>query len=312
MNSFHLISIQSFRLVSSLILMLLFTQNLTAQLTQVINRQGKLSLVVDGCGTNNFSCNITIEKPIGATTVNEVWVIVGVKGLGGSDPGSTPVTFNNNITPVLSNLANPSRYGNVTSSFSNLFNNMTAGTTMNISIWESNTSEIEGVGMFVIWDNPSAPETLLSLSLGQTTTSDGIVTTVNTAAPINTSNSDFAVFGGVAINFSTGDASQISNFIVNGTTITNQLGGLDDGQAVADGELWTIGGYGDSPTTGNADELLDLTSAIPNGSTSISFSTSSAHLYDYLNAIYICAEGVPPEEPACSVSNVVPELIINP
>ena len=208
----------------------------------------------------------------------------------------TPVTFNGSITPTFPNLVASSRYANVTAEFSALFDSAIPGTSITISSAEVDTTDTEGVSLYVVWNVPTAAqETIINLALGSVATSVGSNLTINYLNPVDTSVPGFSGYFGATLSFSTGDAFQISTLTVNGTVVTTQLGGFDDSDspAIIDGQLYTSGGTGDSITANDNDELLDITSQISNGDTSLIASTSSSHVFDYINGIYVVVVGAP-------------------
>lgn len=269
-----------------------------AQLVQLINTSGQYRITADACGTNSLNCNIIIEKPANATTVHRAWVY-GSNVPYHPDPGTSFVNFSGAIPPTTLNLNQvaselaPStsfrmwtRYGDVTSVVSGVLNSAPAGGTTTFISAETNSNQIDGVGMIVVWNCPSQPNTIVHVSIGSECT--GVVwNSVIPTPAINTSLPTYRAIVGTGYVFATATGPQISTHRVNGTIIDTQCGGLDDG-GFYNGGLVTLGGFGDSPTTGS-DELYDISALIPNGATSVTHNIimSSNHNLDWLDALWM-------------------------
>jgi hypothetical protein len=137
----------------------------------------------------------------------------------------------------------------------------------------------------------------------------GDSTAINFAQPLDKTAPGFFAEMRLGIGFSC--CNQQSTISVNGTVITTTAGNNDDGDAVADGALITVGGYDDafSPMLPNytADtERYNLVPQINNGDTSIAIRTSNPSRNDniFLAVFHVAGEaGVNTPPP----TNRVPE-----
>jgi len=284
-----------------LIVFILFSNIANAQMIQLLNTFGKYQVRADACGTNSVSCPITIEKPINATTVYKAYIYyTSIPTV--PDPGANPITISGSLFPSAilpmpnqtnSNAGgsiNYTRYEDVTTLFGPGLNAAAAGTNIVYTSTETNTGDIDGVGIIVVWNNPAVVNSAIHVSIGSgaagglVLVTDSIIT-----APINTALPGFEATLGLGFSFSTGTGGQISTVIINGSVIDPVAGGYDDG-ILANGGLITLGGFGDSKTTLD-DEYYDFSSFIANGSTLVKYEIVGAP-DDWVNAVYFEITGV--------------------
>jgi len=156
---------------------------------------------------------------------------------------------------------------------------------------------IEGVGLVVIYSNPTLPEvTIAVLDGGADQTGDQV--TFLFASPLDTTAPGFSATMALGSGFSfqgglPGHAcggGQFSIVTVNTQLLTSCAGNFDDGVG-HNGGLITVGGVGDSTdnpadptssTTGEDDELYDLVPLLKNGDTQLQIETSNPSLDDNL------------------------------
>jgi|GEM_PF-2251061 len=300
--------------ISLIVFMLFaFANSVEAQMNQLLNIFGKYQVRADACGTNGANCPITIEKPAGATTVHRVYIYYATIYQQATPPPANAVTLSGggfgpaaiNMTSI--STATPNtwvRYMDATGLLGAGLNAAPAGTNITYTSAEAaaHTSKIDGVGIIVVWNNPTVLNSAVHVSIGcdntGTLVTDNIIT-----SPINTGLPGFQATLGVGINFAVGDNTQRATLSINGTVIDTWAGGYDDG-LLSNGALITLGGFGDSRTA-NTDELYDIAPNITNGSTMLTYSiiTSTTHNLDYINAVYFEITGVDPPNDTLYVCN---------
>lgn len=288
------------------------------QLNQLVNTIGQYQVRADACGTLEAGCDIIIEKPAGATTVFQAYIYYSTVALAATDFGSDAIdvsggdlaggtVFMTNVTSSeVSGEEVFTRYEEVTALFAPGLNAALAATDIIYSTTESLTADIEGVGIVVIWNNPSVVNTAIHLSLGSLNTgelkADSIV-----IAPIDTSVPDFAATLGVGIVYSVGDALQRSTVWINELMLDDYAGGYDDG-VLSNGALITLGGYGDDVDLDDEDELYDFSTFISDGDTQVKYEimTSTIHDLDWFNALYfeVVAANPPSDTSICAGDSI--------
>ncbi|OFZ00066.1 MAG: hypothetical protein A3K10_05645 [Bacteroidetes bacterium RIFCSPLOWO2_12_FULL_31_6] len=280
---------------------LLLSGSSQAQMIQLLNTFGKYQIRADACGENAVSCSITIEKPVNATTVYKAYIYyTSIPTV--PDPGPNPITISGPLFPTAilpmpnqtnSNAGgsvNYTRYEDVTTLFGTGLNAAAAGTNIIYTSQETNSGDIDGVGLIVVWNNPVVVNSAIHVSIGSgaagglVLVTDSIIT-----APINTALIGFEATLGLGFSFSTGTGGQISTVSINGSVIDPVAGGYDDG-IYANGGLITLGGFGDSKLTLD-DEYYDFSSFIVNGSTLVKYEIVGAP-DDWVNAVYFEITGV--------------------
>lgn len=270
--------------------LLLVPQVSFAAFNSVFNETGQFTMAVDGGGSqSNASYQITIEKPAGATVHRAFTAVAGVPGR--TVPGEGALSFDfgaGNITPTLSVLENsggPSpmntRYDDVTADLAAALDAAPAGN-INITVTENiGATQWDGSALLVIWNDPNASLTTIGIDLGAATTGQAPSITYDAGAPLQVNNAGFEALIGLGISFSTGTGGQVSSFTFEGNLITATAGGFEDG-ALANGALWTIGGFGDTPSRADNDELYDVSDLIANNSTQLTTNFVGGTQDDYL------------------------------
>lgn len=307
----------------SVTLILLFSAFGFAQINTVLNTQIKGELTAVARGSLASSYTITLPKPVGATTVNKVFIYYAHTLLTGSELGANAITVNG-VNPNLStytasgsSLVGYTRYAEVSTTataFVNTLNTLAAGTNTSVTINEGvNSAKIDGVGILVLWNVPSKPLGRFVIQMGTLITGPLPASQSFTVNAIDKTLPGFSATMGVGISFSTGDFNgnyQLSQLKIGAATptaiVTNKAGGYDDG-VLANGALITLGGYGDSPNTNDADELYDVASFLTNGQTQISYSLLDVdNVYDdYINVVYFTSTGI---SSPCLAGTVAPAL----
>lgn len=265
----------------------------SAQLQVVDSQTGLISLSADGLGSNSGG-TVDYDKPAGAT-VRKIFVSAAsnfdrviADGDITMDAGSGAVgiawdqcVFNNAGGGLPTFFQNC--FADVTSLFEGDLNAAPAGPGT-IAVTEFASDTIDGVALFVIWDDPAVTTqtTVVLLFGGQDTTGDQFNITLAEPLDLDTGVADM----GLAISFSfqgpTG-STMISELDVNGQRLTSSAGGEDDGEAL-NGALITVGGIGDTndnppdPFAGSSnlrddDELYSLIPFVNEGDTIITVDT---------------------------------------
>ena len=319
------INLKGYRAYSLITLFLLLFINTTvfAQINTVLNTQinGELTAVAGGSLSSTY--NITLPKPAGATTVNKIFIYYAHTLLAGSELGPNAITING-VNPNLStytssgsSLVGYCRYREVSTSATalvNTLNTLTAGTTTAISVSEGgNSSKIDGVGILVLWNVPSKPLGRFVIQMGSLITGPAPAAQSFVVNAIDKTLPGFTAIMGVGISFSTGNLDsnyQLSQLKIGAASptaiVTSRAGGYDDG-VLANGGLITLGGYGDSATSNDGDELYDVSSFLTNGQTQISYSLKDVdNTYDdYINVVYFTSTGI---SSPCLAGTVAPDL----
>lgn len=306
-----------------------------AQINTVLNTQisGEITAVAGGSTGTNY--NITLPKPAGATTVNKVFIYYTHALLSGGELGANAVQVNgvtmnlNTYTQSGTTLVGYCRYAEVSTTataFVNTLNTMAAGATTTVNVNEGgNSQKIDGVGILILWNVPTKPLGRFVIQMGSLITGPVAASQSFTVNSIDKTLLGFSATMGVGISFSTGDFTsnyQRSQLKIGAATptavVTSNAGGYDDGRK-SNGALITLGGYGDSPSTNDDDELYDVASFLINGQTQISYSLKDLdNVYDdYINVVYFTSSGisspclagtVAPALSATTVSNICPAV----
>lgn len=304
------------------------------------NLYGKYEITAGAKGSNNRPDYLYINKPAGATTVYKIYMYNAGTGTGGAVP-SNIVTVDG-VAYALPNLKTANQVANgtvgaatykgysgqVAGAMKTKLDNATAGTVITFSVDEGpQTSDTDGVGIIVIWNNPTKNAGSHFVYIGMDMIVGGAGTTINIpVSPIDKTIPGYEPILGIGINYSTGicDAysgggCQLATIKVNGNKITDNAGGYDDGSN-NNGALITLGGYGDDPNNNDADELYNIKDQLTNGATNLQFNFKdySGDVDDVVNAIYFSGVGVTP--PACAlappvtatpISNICPATTVD-
>ncbi|MHC1576854.1 MAG: PEF-CTERM sorting domain-containing protein, partial [Methanosarcinaceae archaeon] len=154
-----------------------------------------------------------------------------------------------------------------------------------MTIGESDSYNIEGHVLAVIFDDPSETDNTIVLLFGAQNI-NGDTFNIGLADPIDTTDPNLVLDMSLGISFGHQGYTQYSLVDVNGVRLTTAAGGEDDGQAL-DGALMTVGGLGDSnanPANPNAtpngdpyfdDELYNLIPFVSDGDTNIGVYTKN-------------------------------------
>lgn len=251
---------------------------------------GKVSLSVDGLGTNNSTGNIQVDKPSGAT-VRKAYLAAASTGFTGFTIPNGGILIDGaavNWDLVINNsISSKNHWADVTSLVKAKIDAAAAGI-VNLTITENDSGSIDGEILAVVFDDPgqTSDNTIVLLFGAQDIAGDTF--NIGLASPINKSAPGFKLDFSLGISYSYQQfgTQQYSQVDVNGQRLTTAAGGEDDGDH-ANGALLTVGGIGDSNTnptnpsaTPNAtdqdrsdDELYSLVPFVKDGDTSITVFT---------------------------------------
>lgn len=286
-------------------------------LTPFFSDSGLISLSVDAIGyIDPASGPLRVHKNDAGAKVRKAYLFAAGAGSAGYLPVDGDVTLDGtpiNWNPAMS-IANDIGSGNVMADVTSIVKAKVdaapAGdVTFTAAEPNGNAVKIDGEILAVTLDDPTvtSPRSVTLLYGAQKTTGDTFH--VGLAAPVDKSNSDFALNLSLGISWSYQPAGQFSTVDVNGTRMTSAAGGQDDciekyatGPSRPDffgfcqnGELITAGGIDDTnddPANPNAndvacsdtgfrlvarcdDELYSLLPFVKNGDTSLTFATAN-------------------------------------
>ncbi len=291
--------------------------NVPLAISPKITETGKISLSIDGLGTDNPSGIIQVEKPAGATVRKAFMAAASVWGNPAIPDGAIKIDGAGVIWSdhVIGPAGAPhNHWAEVTSIVKSKIDAAAAGR-VDFTITEANTYAIDGEILAVIFDDPSqtTDNTVVLLFGAQKTTGDDFA--IGLANPINKADPnlglDFSL--GISFGYQTGGGGQRSLVDVNGVRLTSSAGGQDDGVPITTGNggLLTVGGLDDSnanPPDPNAgptnprtdDELYNLLPFVNNGDTTINVHTINPSNDDNIffaalnlkSAVAIVGEGI--------------------
>lgn len=286
-----------------------FAAPANAALTVFQTFSGSYGLSTDGGGSTSTGYVVNAFVPVGATVTaaylyqatNNTTAVQGVTMNGSA------VTFGPRSGNATACCSLASARADVTSLVASVVNGG-AGGTYAFNIGEANSGLTDGTALVVVYSLASLATQTVAILDGFASAA-GDTATVSFSTPLNPSAPGFVADLRLGIGFSAENQNpvQSSTVRVNGTLISSNAGGNDDGQ-LANGALITVGGNDDpfspfNPTYAQDHERYDLSPYITTGSTSLTFATANASLDDniFLAALLISGNatvtsGVP--EPA--------------
>lgn len=249
--------------------------NLSASLTPVNEWTGNIGYSTDGFGSTSQSGTISASVPAGSTVL-AAYLFTSVFTTAPSSIGDG-TTLDGNVVSFGAIIINPGanlamRRADVTSIVKPVIDGG-AGGDYDFSVVETSGSQ-DGEGLVVVYENATLPEASFVLIEGFTAPA-GDTATINFADPINTLDPGFFAEMVLGIGFSF--PPQSSQVTINGTLITENAGGFDDGEG-ANGALITVGGFDDPfspmlPSYDDDHERYNIVPQIGNGDTSIEIFT---------------------------------------
>ena len=240
---------------------------------------GNLNVSTDGCGSTSQDCTLTANAEFGSTVVAAY--LYTSTFFNGSAVVPTGDTLNGNAVTYTANLGqDPSNCcqlnafrADVTSIVAAVIDGG-AGGAYNFAMHESAGSQ-DGEALVVVYSNGAFAVTTIGI-LDGFSASAGDTTTISFLNPLDPTAAGFEAEMRLGIGFSC--CGQDSTVTVNGTDITTVAGNNDDGDAVANGSLITMGGDNDPfstllPAYADDHERYNLVPYITTGDTSINVST---------------------------------------
>jgi hypothetical protein len=273
-----------------------FSGTASAGLTLAGSWNGNVGLSVDGIGSNSTPVGqVQAMIPVGATILQAYLYSAGTPSPWYADSPTSLAAYNGaGITLAGNAITNFDTLMGATSTrpeigqwftaradVTSLVQSLTAGAVTTNFAWDvgegSLNTRIDGEVLAIVYSHASLPMGSVALLNGGQNTG-GETSVVNLGTPLTDPNAaGFAAQLGLGISFSC--CNQQSTVQINGTTVTDTAGGLNDGLISADGSLITVGGIGDDPgnNVGYAtdDELYDLRPFLSTGDTSFSITTNN-------------------------------------
>ena len=269
---------------------------------------GNVGYSSDGFGDTSSSGVISASAPAGSTVLGAYLYSVNTYGTSTTPSvtlNATPVVFSPNI--------GSSTWYNFRSDVTGIVKPIIdagAGGVYNFNLTESSTFSIDGEALVVVYSNPGLPEATVGILDGFSAFA-GDSTAINFANPLNPLAPGFFAEMSLGIGFSC--CNQKSTVMVNGTTITENAGNMDDGLVVSNGSLITVGGFDDpfsplNPSYADDHERYNLVPYINAGDMSINIFTENPSFDDNIFLATFFVSGTAGfNEPPPTTGPVVPE-----
>jgi hypothetical protein len=269
-----------------------------ASLTVFQTYTGNVGYSSDGFGSLSQSGTISASVPLGATVL-AAYLYTGVFSFSG--PPAYDSTLNGidvNYGPLVPNATAccgiASARADVTAIVAPVINGGPGGV-YNFAVTETSAAQ-DGEALVVVYSLPSLPVATVGILDGFASVT-GDSATISFADPLNPAAPGFFAEMIIGDNFSC--CNQRSTIVVNGTTMTENAGNFDDGDAQANGSLITVGSFDDpfsplNPTYATDTERYNLIPFITAGDTSITVRTVNASQDDniFLAVFHVTGEGV--------------------
>lgn len=249
-----------------------------ASLTVFQTFNGNVGYSSDGFGSLSQSGIISASVPVGSTVL-AAYLYTGVNEFSGdvNTIGSTLNGFAVAYGPLVANTTGccgiASARADVTAIVAAVINGGGGGV-YDFTITEASGAQ-DGEALVVVYSNPALGISTVGILDGFASVT-GDSATINFANPLNPAAPGFFAEMIIGDNFSC--CSQRSTITVNGTTMTENAGNFDDGDALANGSLITVGSFDDpfspmNPTYETDTERYNLVPFITAGDTSITVRT---------------------------------------
>ena len=266
------------KLIGGLLATLLATSPASAAITLFQSYVGSYGLSTSGGGSTGSGYNVSAFVPLGAT-VTAAYLYQSTNFTSSVQPitmNGTALTFGPRIANGTACCQLASARADVTSLVASVINGG-AGGAYNFAIDEGNSSETDGTALAVIYSLASLPEATVAILDGFASVA-GDTTTLNFADPLDPTVPGFIADMRLGIGFSF--PPQSSTVRVNGTLITSNAGGFDDGVG-GNGGLITVGGDNDPfsallPAYADDHERYNLAPYITAGDSAITIATANA------------------------------------
>ncbi len=305
-------------------------------LAPVVTEYGRVTLSVDGLGSNSGTGIIQVEKPAGAT-VRRAYMAAASTGFSGYTIPAGNIKINGSdvafttTVPCSPAVGCINHWAEVTNIVKPIVDGAAAGR-VDLTVTEvaTATNSIDGEIIAVIFDDPNRTSDSTIVLLFGAQNVDGDTFSIALSEPLDTSNPNLILNLGLGISFGAQVPNQaepqFSEVSVNQQRMTSAAGGQDDGDQLANGALLTVGGLDDSTDnpadphaapTGDPrfdDELYNLLPFVENGDTTIEVFTLNPSNDDNIffaslllgNVTAVVGEGIvlgPSEGQACIASD---------
>lgn len=268
-----------------------------ASLTVFQTYNGQVGYSSDGFGSLSNNGTISASVPMGSTVL-AAYLYTGVFSFAG--PPAYDSTLNGidvNYGPLVANTTAccgiASARADVTAIVKPIIDAGPGGV-YNFAITESSAAQ-DGEALVVVYSHPSLGVATVGILDGFASVV-GDSATITFADPLNPAAAGFFAEMIIGDNFSC--CNQRSTIVVNGTTMTENAGNFDDGDAQANGSLITVGSFDDpfspmNPTYDTDTERYNLVPFITAGDTSITVRTVNASQDDniFLAVFHVTGEG---------------------
>lgn len=261
---------------------------------------GNVGYSSDGFGSTSQAGTISAFVPVGSSVL-AAYLYTSTAGSFGNAGGTL-----NGQAVTYARLGSAGGYpleagrADVTSLVASVINGGSGGL-YNFNLTETSSNQ-DGEALVVVYSNAALANSAISI-LDGFSESTGETTTINFGSNVNSSAPGFSANLALGIGYSC--CNQASSVTVNGTRITNNAGGYDDGAELANGSLITVGGFDDPyssllPSYDNDHERYDITSLIPPGASSLVINTTNASGDDniFLTIVSVSGDPVDVPEPA--------------
>ncbi len=259
---------------------------------------GNVGYSSDGFGSTSQAGTISAFVPVGSTVVAAYLYTSTYDSFGnaGGTLNGQAVTYTRlglapNSYPLEAGRAD------VTSLVASVINGGSGGL-YNFNVTETSGNQ-DGEALVVVYSNAALANSSISI-LDGFSESKGETTTINFGSNVNSAAPNFSANLALGIGFSC--CNQASSVTVNGTRITNNAGGFDDGLDFSNGSLITVGGFNDPyssllPTYDNDHERYNITPFIQAGSSSLVINTTNASGDDNIFLAIVSVSGNPVDVP---------------
>lgn len=241
---------------------------------------GNVGLSTDGFGSLSNTGVISAEVPSGATVLGAYLYTATFETL-----GTPSVNLDGNGVTYGPRVPNATACCNLASFRSDVTALVKPkiegglGGVYNFDISETALAgNVDGSALVIVYEHASLPEATVGLLDGFASVT-GDSTSINFSDPLNPADPGFFADMRLGISFSC--CNQRSRVEVNGQLLTENAGNYDDGDVLANGSLFTMGGFDDAysptdPSYANDTERYDLSTFVTAGDTSIMVDTFNA------------------------------------
>jgi len=253
---------------------------------------GNVGYSSDGFGSDSQNGTISAFVPVGSTVV-AAYLYTSTFGTFTNAGGSLNGQALTYARLGRSGSSYPLEAGraDVTSLVASVINGGSGGL-YDFNVTETSANQ-DGEALVVVYTNATLANSTIGI-LDGSSDSAGETTTINFGSNVDPSAPGFTANLALGIGFSC--CNQASSVTVNGTRITDNAGGNDDGAQLANGALITVGGFDDAyssllPTYTNDHERYNITPFIEAGASSLVINTTNASNDDNIFLAIVSVSG---------------------